>query len=81
MSLLEKRNTYKPFSYPWAYEAYKKQQQIHWLPEEVPLREDVRDWNQNLTPSEKNLLTQIFRFFTQGDVDVAKGYLHKYILV
>jgi ribonucleoside-diphosphate reductase beta chain len=79
MSLLGRRTYYKPFSYPWAYEGYKLQQQMHWLPEEVPLREDVRDWNQNLSTEEKHLLTNIFRFFTQGDVDVAKGYLHKYI--
>jgi ribonucleoside-diphosphate reductase beta chain len=79
MSLLGRRTYYKPFKYPWAYEGYKLQQQMHWLPEEVPLREDVRDWNQNLSDEEKHLLTNIFRFFTQGDVDVAKGYLHKYI--
>lgn len=79
MTVLDSRKTYKPFHYPWAYEAYKAQQSMHWLPEEVPLREDVRDWNYNLNEDEKNLLTQIFRFFTQADVAVAEGYLHKYI--
>ena len=43
MSLLEARKTYKPFEYPWAYEFWKRQQQIHWMPEEVPLGEDCRD--------------------------------------
>lgn len=79
MSLTKPREYYKPFEYPWAFEGYKLQQQMHWLPEEVPLREDVRDWNQVLSDKEKHLLTNIFRFFTQGDVDVAKGYLHRYI--
>ena len=37
MSLLEARKTYKPFEYPWAYEFWKRQQQVHWMPEEVPL--------------------------------------------
>ena len=37
MSLLEARKTYKPFEYPWAYEYWKRQQQVHWMPEEVPL--------------------------------------------
>ena len=41
MSLLEERLVYKPFKYPWAYEAWLKQQRIHWLPEEVPLGDDV----------------------------------------
>ena len=78
MSLLEERLVYKPFKYPWAYEAWLKQQRIHWLPEEVPLAEDVKDWEKNLTPPEKNLLTQIFRFFVQADVEVNNCYMKHY---
>ena len=78
MPLLEARKTYKPFEYPWAYEYWKIQQQIHWMPEEVPLSEDIRDWNQKITPEERNLLTQIFRFFTQADVEVQDCYHDKY---
>ncbi|GHF10615.1 ribonucleoside-diphosphate reductase subunit beta [Kordiimonas sediminis] len=81
MSLLEERHVYKPFRYPWAYEAWLKQQQIHWLPEEVPLAEDVRDWARSLSPSEKNLLTQIFRFFTQSDIEVNNCYMKHYTQV
>lgn len=65
---------YKPFRYPWAYDYWKLQQQLHWLPEEVPLGEDIRDWHQKLTKEEKNLLTQIFRFFTQADIEVQDNY-------
>ena len=78
MPLLEARKTYKPFEYPWAYEFWKRQQQVHWLPEEVPLGEDCRDWAQKLTDHERNLLTQIFRFFTQADVEVQDCYHEKY---
>ena len=78
MSLLEARKTYKPFEYPWAYEFWKRQQQVHWLPEEVPLGEDCRDWAQKLSDHERNLLTQIFRFFTQADVEVQDCYHDKY---
>ncbi|HPQ50409.1 MAG TPA: ribonucleotide-diphosphate reductase subunit beta [Alphaproteobacteria bacterium] len=76
--LLVERHVYKPFLYPWCYEAWLTQQRIHWLPEEVPLAEDVRDWKQKLTPSEKNLMTQIFRFFTQADVEVNNCYMKHY---
>ena len=69
---------YKPFRYPFAFEYWKLQQQLHWLPEEVPLGEDCRDWAQNLAPAEKNLLTQIFRFFTQADIEVQDCYHEKY---
>ena len=79
MSLLKSREYYKPFQYPWAFEAYDQQQKMHWLPSEVPLAEDVRDWNERLNPKEKNLITQILKFFTQGDVDIAQAYLDNYI--
>src|SRR5437667_11361739 len=78
MPLLTARKQYKPFEYPWAFEYWKRQQQIHWMPEEVPLGEDCRDWAQKLTPHERNLLTQIFRFFTQADVEVQDCYHDKY---
>lgn len=78
MSLLDASPVYKPFSYPWAYESWLTQQRIHWLPEEVPLADDVKDWHKNLTEAERNLLTQIFRFFTQADVEVNNCYMRHY---
>ncbi len=69
---------YKPFRYPWAYEFWRRQQQVHWVPEEVPLGEDVKDWASKLTDQERNLLTQIFRFFTQSDVEVNDNYMERY---
>ncbi len=78
MSLLEERVQYKPFSYPWAYDAWLMQQRVHWLPEEVPLADDVKDWHRTLTNSERNLLTHIFRFFTQADVEVNNCYMKHY---
>ena len=79
MSLFKERIYYKPFDYEWAFEAYNLQQKMHWLPSEVPLHEDVRDWNERLTTEEKNLINQILKFFTQGDVDIAQAYLDNYI--
>lgn len=76
--LLTENHVYKPFNYPWAYEAWLTQQRIHWLPEEVPMAEDIRDWKKKLSPAEKNLLTQIFRFFTQADVEVNNCYMQHY---
>jgi len=81
MSLLDAKPVYKPFKYPWAYEAWMTQQRVHWLPEEVPLADDVKDWQKKLTPGEKNLLTQIFRFFTQADVEVNNCYMKHYARV
>jgi ribonucleoside-diphosphate reductase beta chain len=78
MSLLEERVQYKPFHYPWAYDAWLMQQRVHWLPEEVPLADDVKDWHRTLSAAERNLLTHIFRFFTQADVEVNNCYMKHY---
>ncbi len=76
--LLTPSAAYKPFRYPWAHEFWKKQQQVHWMPEEVPLGEDLKDWAVKLNHKERNLLTQIFRFFTQADIEVADNYMERY---
>jgi len=43
------------------------------------MAEDVQDWKKKLSKEEKHFLTQIFRFFTQGDIDVAGGYVKNYL--
>jgi ribonucleoside-diphosphate reductase beta chain len=79
LKLTDERHNFKPFHYPWAYDAWLKHEQAHWLHTEVPMIEDVKDWKNKLTESEKKFLTNIFRFFTQGDVDVAGGYVKNYL--
>ena len=79
--LMTPSHAYKPFRYPWAYDFWKKQQQVHWMPEEVPLGEDCKDWATKLNDKERNLLTQIFRFFTQSDVEVNDNYMERYARV
>ena len=77
--LTDSRDHFKPFSYSWAYDVWLKHEQSHWLHSEVPMAEDVKDWKKNLSKEEKQFLTQIFRFFTQGDLDVAGGYVENYL--
>lgn len=79
LKLTDERSFFKPFNYPWAYEAWLKHEQSHWLHTEVPMLEDVKDWKSKLTEQEKHFLTHIFRFFTQGDLDVAGGYVKNYL--
>jgi len=80
LSLLDTRDYYKPFDHPWMFDYYSQQNQMHWFPEDVPLHNDVKDW-QTMTDEEKNLLTQIFRLFTQSDVDVGAGYVDRYMRI
>ena len=79
LKLQDERNYFKPFHYPWAYDAWLKHEQSHWLHTEVPMMEDVKDWKTNLSTEEKYFLTNIFRFFTQSDIDVAGGYVNNYL--
>ena len=79
MLLKTEQKGYKPFSYPWAFDAWKAQQKMHWLPEEVQLNEDVIDYKERLTDDERAVVTDVLRFFTQGDVDVGNCYIDKYL--
>jgi ribonucleoside-diphosphate reductase beta chain len=79
LKLTDKRSYYKPFNYPWAFDAFMESEKMHWLHTEVPMVEDVNDWKNKLTEEEKTFLTHIFRFFTQGDIDVAGAYVNNYL--
>jgi len=80
VGLLDSTGTYDVDRYAWAYDFWKRQQQTHWMGEEVPLGGDLKDWaSDRVTDAERALLTQIFRFFTQSDVEVGDNYLKRYI--
>lgn len=79
--LTDPRSSYKPFDYPWAYEAFMMSEQMHWLWTEQPLFSDINDWKTKLTDGEKTFLTHIFRFFTQGDIDVSGAYVNNFLPV
>lgn len=81
IKITDERTEFKPFFHPWAYEAWLQHEQAHWLHTEVPMIEDVKDWKNILTDAEKYFLTNIFRFFTQGDISVASGYVNNYLPV
>lgn len=79
--ILNTRQHYKPFDYPWAYEAFEMQQRMFWTSNEIVFDSDVYDWNHKLSASNKNLITQVFRFFVQGDVNIAQAYMDFFIPV
>lgn len=77
-NILTESKVYKPFRYQFAYNIWLRQQQIHWLHEEIPLINDVRDWKGKLTEGERNLMTHIFRLFVQNDLLINNAYIHHY---
>ena len=76
--ITQERTTFKPFKYPWAYDAWLQHEQSHWLHSEVPMSEDVKDYKK-LSKQEQEFLTKILRFFVQGDLDIGSGYHDHYI--
>jgi len=71
-SLFEDRVEYKPFEYPTYYnEGWLKQAQAFWLHTEIPMGGDVKDWNENLTAAEKNLVGNILLGFAQTECAVS----------
>ena len=82
MSLLDSSPVYKPFRYPWAYDAW-----LHAATHPLAARGSAaRRRRQGLATEaharrKSNLLTQIFRFFTQADVEVNNCYMRHYAQV
>ena len=80
MSLFTPRLAYKPFEYPEYYtEGWLKQAQSFWLHTEIPMSGDVKDWNENLTESEKNLVGNILLGFAQTECSVSDYWTQKVV--
>src|SRR5580658_6512619 len=78
VGLLTSSGTYDITRYPWAYEEWRKHEGMHWLGAEVPMGNDLKDWaSDRMSDSDRALLTQIFRFFTQADVEVGGNYIDR----
>lgn len=70
--LFTERIPFKPFEYPIYYtEGWLKQAQAFWLHTEIPMQGDVKDWNERLTPAEKNLVGNILLGFAQTECAVS----------
>lgn len=70
MGVLDERMAFKPFQYQWAYQAWLSQQNAHWLHTEIPMSDDVTDWELNLSDAERNTIGNILKGFTQTETEV-----------
>lgn len=71
MSLLTKRDYFKPFEYPKAYEFWLLQQTSFWIHTEVSMDQDIYDWRFNLTDSERDIIGNILKSFVQSEILIA----------
>jgi ribonucleoside-diphosphate reductase beta chain len=80
MGLFDPRIPYKPFEYPEYYtEGWLKQAQAFWLHTEIPMSGDLKDWNEKLTPEEKNLVGNILLGFAQTECAVSDYWTQKVV--
>jgi ribonucleoside-diphosphate reductase beta chain len=80
MGLFDERIPYKPFEYPEYYtEGWLKQAQAFWLHTEISMQGDVKDWNEHLTPAEKNLVGNILLGFAQTECAVSDYWTQKVV--
>lgn len=61
-------NKLLPTDYPWALDAYKEGVGNHWVPEEIPMQNDIEAWKSNrLSEQERKLVLHNLGFFSTAE--------------
>src|ERR1041385_2985539 len=69
---------FMPFEYEWAYEYWLQQQNAHWMFHEINMQSDIKDWHENLSLEEKNVVGNILKGFAQTETAV-NDYWSQYV--
>lgn len=77
-NLREKRLAYKPFEYQWAYDYWFRHCNDRWMHHTISMTQDIKDWNENLSVEEKNVISNILKGFAQTELEV-EDYWSTYI--
>ncbi len=77
-NIREERIVYKPFEYPWAFDYWFNQHSAHWMHHKIAMQSDIQDWNHNLSPAEKNVISNILKGFAQTELEV-EDYWSTYV--
>lgn len=58
-----------PLKYKWAYEIYRDMEANHWLPQEVPMFDDIKQWNDSrlLNDRERNIIRVGIGYFCSAE--------------
>lgn len=58
-----------PLKYKWAYEIYRDMEANHWLPQEVPMYDDIRQWSDDrfLSDRERNIIRIGIGYFCSAE--------------
>ena len=61
-----------PMHYKWAYELYNQAVRNTWFPHEIPLGEDLKDWD-DMTDDERHAVKFLMSFFNPGELIVNRS--------
>lgn len=61
-----------PMKYKWAYDLYNQAVRNTWFPHEIPLGEDIKDWNE-MTEDERHAVEYILAFFNPAELIVNRA--------
>ena len=64
-----------PFKYEWAWQKYLNGSANHWMPEEIPMHDDIKLWQdpKGLTEDERKIVEINLGFFSTADSLVANN--------
>ncbi|MFX1766235.1 ribonucleotide-diphosphate reductase subunit beta [Paraburkholderia sp. A1RI-2L] len=61
-------NQLAPFRYPWAWECFLSANRNHWTPLEISMSDDVHDYQQRLTETERHVFENVLAYLTTSDI-------------
>jgi ribonucleoside-diphosphate reductase beta chain len=61
-----------PMKYKWAYDLYQQAVRNTWFPHEIPLGEDIKDWN-DMTDDERHAVKFLMAFFNPAELIVNRA--------
>jgi ribonucleoside-diphosphate reductase beta chain len=58
-----------PLKYKWAYDIYREMEANHWLPQEVPMYDDIKQWHDDrlLNDRERNIIRLGIGYFCSAE--------------
>lgn len=64
-----------PFKYVWAWDKYLLARKNHWMPDEIPMQDDITQWKSEgiLTDDERKVVKRSLGFFATADSLVANN--------
>lgn len=77
--IIDTKHVFRASPNVWAHELWQKHEHLHWVPEETPMLDDIRDWKEKATQAQRDFIKNISLFFTQADIEVENTYIDEYL--